>query len=187
MNELPDDRFSNAQLPSASIPDYREVHFEAVDARFGRYAIVSTLVLFAPYLIAAIVARWFFAIPLFAGLLAIAGLLGLTLGVAGYRWVAGGFRGWALREHDLIARSGVLWRNITALPIVRIQHLETSHGPLERMFGLARLKLYTAGGVSADLVVIGLAREPAEQLREHLVEQIRVRESALSNADAENV
>ena len=69
---------------------------------------------------------------------------------------------YAVREHDLLVRSGVLFRRWTSIPLNRIQHLDTRQGPLERILGLSRLQVYTAAGVSADGSIPGLAEPIAE-------------------------
>jgi len=176
--------FSNSPVSGAAIPDYTEVEFERLAENFRRYTLVSTLSALVPFMAAAPLA-WllpFISQALHLWFLGV-GVLVLGLLVAVYRWIDAGYRGWALREHDFIACAGVLWRSITALPIARIQHVETSHGPLERAHGLARLKLYTAGGLTADLVIVGLRRATADRLREYLVEEIRKRDSAAAGSD----
>lgn len=77
--------------------------------------------------------------------------------------------GYALRDHDMVYKQGVMLRNVTAVPFNRIQHVEVSSGPLDRRFGLATLKLYTAGGSGGDLSVDGLPGDLAEQLRDHIL------------------
>lgn len=179
MNQNQAHEFSNPSVAPVNIPDFRDAEFETPAPSFRRYTLVSTLVFALPLVLAAVLVWLLPFIPL-AGwkVLAIACALLVPLAlIALYRWVDAGYRGWALRRHDIIARAGVLWRSITVLPIARIQHVETTHGPLERAHGLARLKLYTAGGLTADLVVIGLDRDAADQLREYLVEQIRKRDA----------
>lgn len=169
--------FANHEVPGESVPDYREVRFEALAGSFRRYVLISTACLWSPVPLAAL-AVWL--VPFLSleprVVAAIAVLTGAAVFAGVYRWIDAGYRGWALRQHDIVARAGILWRSITALPIARIQHVETSHGPLERWHRIARLKLYTAGGLTADLIVIGLARETADRLREYLVEQIRLRD-----------
>jgi membrane protein YdbS with pleckstrin-like domain len=73
--------------------------------------------------------------------------------------------GYVVRDRDLVFRSGVLFRQVTAVPYNRIQHVETSSSPLDRRFTLATLKVYTAGGSGSDLKIDGLGAERAEQLR----------------------
>jgi len=79
----------------------------------------------------------------------------------------------AVREHDLCFRKGLVWRKTAVLPFNRVQHIELSIGPLQRRFGLASLKFFTAGGAGADLTVDGLSRERAESLREYILARTR--------------
>ncbi len=184
MNDVQPAPFRNEPVRYSDLPDYRDADFEPVAATFRRYALVSTAAIAIAALLVPVSLQLAREVP-WTGVLVIAGgVLAAAVLVGVYRWIDAGFRGWALREHDLIARQGVLWRSVTALPIARIQHVETTSGPLERSLDLARLKLYTAGGTTADLTVIGLAAPAADRLREHLVEQIRLRDAA-ADADAE--
>ena len=73
-----------------------------------------------------------------------------------------------VREHDLLVQSGVLFRQWSSVPLTRIQHVDTRQGPMERLFGLARLQVYTAAGMSADGSIAGLAEATAEALRDEL-------------------
>lgn len=187
MTQYEQTAFANPSVAPEDVPDYNEAEFESLAPAFRRYTLVCTLILALPVALVALVVWAVPFIPL-AGwkILVIAVGLLIPVSLVGvYRWMDAGYRGWALRRHDIIARAGVLWRSTTALPVARIQHVETTHGPLERAHGLARLKLYTAGGLTADLVVIGLERDTADQLREYLVEQIRKRDAEPGQASDE--
>lgn len=86
------------------------------------------------------------------------------------------YRRWryALREDDLWISRGVIWRSTSVIPYARLQFVDTTQGPLDRMFGLAQLIVHTAApGTSGQLP--GLASDEAEALRERLA---RVRTSA---------
>lgn len=100
---------------------------------------------------------------LFAGLLAISILVAIAWVV---EQIAFKHRGWLLREHDISARQGLIGRHETTAPFSRIQHIVVTRGALDRLFGLARLQIFTAGASHADLVIIGLTPERAESLRE---------------------
>ncbi len=78
-------------------------------------------------------------------------------------------KAYALRQRDILYRSGVVWRRITALPFNRIQHVETTSGVLERLLGLASIVIYTAGGTGGDLKIHGLEAADAERLREYIL------------------
>ena len=77
----------------------------------------------------------------------------------------------ALRDHDIAFRSGLWWHKTVLLPRNRVQHIELSSGPLQRKFGLASLKFYTAGGAAVDLQIDGLSHEQAQSLRDHVMQQ----------------
>ena len=81
-------------------------------------------------------------------------------------------RGYVVRDKDIVFRSGVIWRSVTAIPYNRIQHVETSNTPFDRKFGVATLQLFTAGGSGGDLKIDGLGAEVAEQLRIHILDKV---------------
>lgn len=65
-------------------------------------------------------------------------------------------------------RDGVFWRTWSALPRVRIQHTDVSQGPLQRRYGVADLKLYTAGSRFTRIELPGLEHAVALALRDEL-------------------
>ncbi len=81
-------------------------------------------------------------------------------------------RGYALRKHDIAYKSGVLVNTITTIPFDRIQHVETSRGPLDRHYGTSTLKLFTAGGSKGDLNIDGMDMDVAEHVRGFLLNRI---------------
>lgn len=80
--------------------------------------------------------------------------------------------GYAIRDRDIAYRCGVVWHTITAIPLNRIQHVEKFSSPLDRRFGLANLKIYTAGGSGGDLKLHGLAAGVAENLRGYILDRV---------------
>ncbi len=79
-----------------------------------------------------------------------------------------GIKGYALREKDITYKSGLIFFHMTSIPFNRIQHCEVSQGPLARLFDLASVKVYTAGGSSSDLSISGLTKERAQKLRDFI-------------------
>jgi membrane protein YdbS with pleckstrin-like domain len=61
--------------------------------------------------------------------------------------------------------------SVTAVPFNRIQHVETSNTPFDRRYGIATLRLFTAGGSGADLKIDGLGKKAAEKLRVYILEK----------------
>lgn len=80
--------------------------------------------------------------------------------------------GYCVRAEDLHLRTGALWQRTTSVTLNRIQHLEINQGPLERVLGIARLMVFTAGGSGYDLMLPGLPAQTAERLKAHLLERI---------------
>jgi membrane protein YdbS with pleckstrin-like domain len=75
---------------------------------------------------------------------------------------------YVVREHDLLVQHGVLFRRWSSVPHSRIQHVDTRQGPIERIFGLSRLIVFTAAGSLADAAIPGLKTADAERLRDEL-------------------
>jgi uncharacterized protein len=83
------------------------------------------------------------------------------------------FKGYAVRDHDILYKSGVVRQRQTILPLNRVQHIETHRNAIERQLGLSSLKLYSAGGSSADITIRGLPFETADALREMVLTRIQ--------------
>lgn len=75
---------------------------------------------------------------------------------------------YGIREHDLLVQRGVLFRRRSSIPHNRIQHVDTRQGPVERVFGLSSVAVYTASGMSADGSIPGLTEASAEAIRDEL-------------------
>jgi hypothetical protein len=79
--------------------------------------------------------------------------------------------GYALREEDLFFKTGWLWTSLLAIPYKRIQHLEVNQGPISRLFDLATLSVYTAGGTSSDMEIEGIKQEEAEAIKAFILQK----------------
>lgn len=78
--------------------------------------------------------------------------------------------GYGLDDRELLIQRGILVRRLTAIPVGRIQHVDTYQGPMDQLLGLARLHVYTASGMGADGVIPGLDAAEATRLRDALVD-----------------
>ena len=75
--------------------------------------------------------------------------------------------GYAERGDDLLVRRGLLVRRLSVVPYGRMQLIEVSAGPIDRIFGLATVQLHTASA-STDARVPGLPADEAQRLRDRL-------------------
>ena len=78
------------------------------------------------------------------------------------------YTGWLVRERDLSYRRGVIVRSVETLPFSRIQHARIERGPMQRMLGIATVKVNTAG---PDVRISGLSLADAERLKTLVVER----------------
>ena len=91
-------------------------------------------------------------------------------------WLPGRrYRAWGYieGEDELHIRSGLWTRVRTAVPFGRVQHIDISQGPIERVYGLATLILNTAGTRGASVPLPGLLQPEAEGMRDRIRAQIR--------------
>lgn len=79
---------------------------------------------------------------------------------------------YAVREKDVLFRSGWIVRKIRTCPFNRIQHSSISSGPLERRYGLSTLILYTAGTDDSDVRITGLPASEAVALKEWINKKV---------------
>ena len=78
--------------------------------------------------------------------------------------------GYAVREKDILYRSGVLWQSVRVVPFNRVQHTKTDSRLLDRRFGLANLTVFSAGAGSQKIPGLGTAT--AEKLLAFVSERI---------------
>ena len=78
-----------------------------------------------------------------------------------------------LTEKLLQVVRGWLFHVDTVVPLVRVQHIDVTRGPLEKMFGVATLVLHTAGTHNSIVTLPGLAPERAAQIRDIIREHVR--------------
>jgi hypothetical protein len=97
-----------------------------------------------------------------------AGLFGVARAVLLYRsWE------YVVRADSLYLSRGVFTRVRTVVPYVRVQHIDTTRSPVERLLGLSTLVVYTAGSRGADVTIPGLTPDRASTLQ-HRLERLAI-------------
>jgi putative membrane protein len=118
-----------------------------------------------------------FASAGFAVLLAVAlpgtGILfELILAAFGLREIAQWwFRTFELQADDLVVSGGVLTRHEQIVPYHRVQQVDIHRGLLEQVFGLAELRIDTAGSSEGRVQLRLLALPTASAIRAHVLER----------------
>jgi len=66
-------------------------------------------------------------------------------------------------------RYGILFHEERSIPINRMQHADLTRGPIERLFGLASLVVFSAGNEGSAFRVPGIAAPQANVLRDQIL------------------
>jgi membrane protein YdbS with pleckstrin-like domain len=159
--------FVNLQISMNDLPIAAELDMEPMADAYEREVKVQQMIIWLPLLVLSFIP---YLLLQFAFLLLIPAFVLLLAAIISRLVIRKSqVKGIALREHDIAYRSGLYWRKTVMLAYNRVQHVEVSSGPLQRKFGLASVKFFTAGGSSVDLKVDGLTRERAEQMRAYII------------------
>lgn len=168
--------FTNDTLDIGNLPKYEEVPLNPVSKKYWNVVVInlitfllilaiglSTLLYFSagsrPYIYVIIGGYIAFGIILFAL----------------YRTDINR-RGYAVREKDILYRSGIIAISTTIIPFSRIQHITLDEGFLSRMYNLGQLRIFTAGGNSGSLHIPGIDINQTRQIKETLMKQINAAE-----------
>ena len=81
--------------------------------------------------------------------------------------------GYAIDERLLRVVHGWLFHTDTIVPFVRVQHIDVTRGPIDKLFGTASLIVHTAGTHNSIVVLPGLAPTRAADMRETIRASIR--------------
>ena len=131
--------FENAEIALDQIPRADDVEWQMLDARFKRMHQAACLLFMIPIAVALTLVTLLTPIPVAPAVVMWINWALITAFWLVWPLIAYPKRGYVVRDKDLLFRKGVIWRSVTAVPFNRIQHVETSHSPLDRKFGLATL------------------------------------------------
>lgn len=141
------------------------VQWRPVSPKMIVIEIISRTIWTVIFLVATLLA-WIIEAPywvvIVGGVITVSTLIGMYVGVRAIQSY-----GYAERQSDLLVRHGRLIRRLSIVPYARMQFVDVTAGPLERMFGLATVRLHTAAAAS-DATMPGLEAQEATRLRDRL-------------------
>jgi hypothetical protein len=131
----------------------------------------------------------FFWVPMFLASLAanaiilaetrFAGILPVVIGLIGLSGIVVApdriYRrlGYTIDGRLLRTVRGWLFHTDTIVPFVRVQHIDVTRGPFDKMFGTATLVVHTAGTHNSIVTLPGLSPERAAEIRDAIRSEIR--------------
>ncbi|MFZ1704102.1 MAG: PH domain-containing protein [Saprospiraceae bacterium] len=165
--------FQNKLISKDELPTIDEVDFSHLEKGYDRLLKMQSIIgitIFGFFVFVGVVflIQWT-VIILYAIIFLIYVLIsGIVLWLGFNAWK---YKGFAIREHDLLFKSGILFKQMTIVSFNRIQHIEIHQGPFDRYFNVADLTLFTAGGSASDLTIPGLSPQVAGQLKEWIMKK----------------
>lgn len=169
--------FSNQQINVTELPTIDEVSFQPLHTKYKRVVLVSTMIAICFILVLG-ASGFYLPLPeensllldykttVFVGSIVFSVLL-FSLNMAGVNK-----KGYAVRVHDIVYKSGLLSQKQITIPFNRVQHVEIYEGALLRVFGLCRIEFFTAGGSFGDLKIPGLPLDEANKIKNYVIEQV---------------
>lgn len=164
--------FTNETIDLDQLPKYQETKLSAPHSSYWKVILINLLLTFLIFsgiltaLLVLIVELRDFIITI-CSIYLVFWLLLFVLYRASFKK-----RGYALREKDIIYKSGIIAETTTIIPLNRIQHVALDEGLFSRMYGLATLQLFTAGGQTGHMHVAGIETEKAKIIKEALVKRL---------------
>jgi len=169
VSDLDPRQWRNPPVPLDALPQVDDAPFEPLDPRYLSQQRTGWALLLGPLVVAGILLAVLVGAP--SWLRAV--VVGTPVSVIVLAWFLEGLafshRGVQLRRFDVSTRRGVISRTTTSVPFSRVQHVTVQRGPLNRLFGLSTVVIYTAGAVSVDARVDGLDPDRADRLRQDII------------------
>lgn len=166
--------FNNEIIDVSSLPTIENVEYTPIEKRYRRIMIINSVILglflFTPLAVISLIND---DVQLYVGLFSVVGLVGFI----GFNFVWSGVsinhKMYKLRSHDILFKTGVIWKKTTAIPFNRIQHVEVKQSAIARQFDLSKIVIFTAGGNAGDLSIAGLNHEDANKIREFIMNELK--------------
>jgi membrane protein YdbS with pleckstrin-like domain len=167
------EEFTNEVIDTKQLPRYEEVQLTPLHPKYWKVTLINISIVFVIIGIV-LTLLWFnkeefsdiglyFAVTYFVVL-----LFSLFINRIAFKKKA-----YAFRNHDVIYRSGIISTNTMVIPYNRVQHVALHEGFVSRIFGLAKVEIFTAGGSSSDIEIPGIEKEEAENIKQLLMGKIQ--------------
>lgn len=82
------------------------------------------------------------------------------------------YKGYAVREHDITYRSGIIFPKTVTIPFCKVQQVSIRQNPVSRMFGLYTVDIVNGAQILAETVIPGLTLQKAEEIKSLLIEMV---------------
>ncbi|RZJ71014.1 PH domain-containing protein [Flavobacterium sp.] len=165
--------FTNETLDTNTLPRFEEVRLTKIHGDYWKVILIVEAIIFL--IVGAGLGFMYYFQREFQeyGLYLVIAYIVLILATIGFSRLSFVKKGFAFREHDVLYRDGVIATTTMVIPYNRVQHVALHEGAISRIFGLAKIEVFTAGGHQSDLQIPGIEKEQAENIKQLLMGKIR--------------
>ena len=147
-----------------------EFHYEPVSPRFRSVQIVSAVIAYSLLAVLALlllfVDTYWWCVVAEIGI-TVSFIINLTILREAYK-----FKGYALREHDITYRGGVVFPKITTVPFTKIQQVSIKQNPVSKYFGLCSIEIVNGAQDLSSLAIQGLTKEKADAVKNVITQRL---------------
>ena len=83
------------------------------------------------------------------------------------------YKGFAIREHDITYRSGIIFHSVITIPFCKIQQVSVRQNPITRIFGLYAIDIVNGAQMLEATSIPGLTEDKANDIKALITESIR--------------
>lgn len=164
--------FENPEISLDDLPRVESVSWQPMDDSLALQLVIQQLLFVFIITAGSVGFRFMPNVTFLPAWLHLLIIVGITIPLVVWPYLSVKKRGIAVRDKDVLYKSGLVVNRVTAIPFNRIQHVETKQGPLDRQFETASLQIFTVGGSKGDLDIAGMERDRAESLRSMILKRI---------------
>ena len=166
---------SNKQLNLETVDRIDELHYEPLEPRYTSVQLIGAVIIYLillglPFFL--LLAEEF---PYRVHLLLVLECLILLIGGINL-WLlpkAYAYKGFAIREHDITYRSGIIFPSVVTIPFCKIQQVSIQQSPLSRLFRLYSVDIVNGAQLLSGISIPGLTEEKANEIKNLLTEKIK--------------
>jgi membrane protein YdbS with pleckstrin-like domain len=167
------DYFTNEVIDTSQLPRFEAVELSKLDSNYMKVIGGTVLIVFF-ILGVGLSALLFFNPDLQDFVMQLWVIFGLFFAIVIlFSVVSVRKKAFAFRTHDVIFQSGVIATNTIVIPYNRVQHVALHEGFISRIFGLAKVEIYTAGGSASDIAIPGITLAHAENIKQLVMGKIQ--------------
>jgi uncharacterized protein len=167
------EHFTNETIDTTQLPRFEAVLFTPLHPDYWKVMLIGYAIFYGILGIAITGLLLFVEEASYFGTTIIAGYFVLLVLNLFFARLGFNKKGFAFRTHDVLFRSGIIATSTIVIPYNRVQHVALHEGLISRMFGLAKIEVFTAGGKESDIEIPGILKLQAEDIKQLLMGKIQ--------------